>query len=304
MVKIKVPATTANLGPGLDCMGIALDLYNYIELEEVGDGLKINVEGIDNEAIETDENNLVFKAVNKVFEKNNYKYKGLYLHQYNNIPIARGLGSSAACIVGGMLAANKLCGNFLSFDELMGLAVEMEGHPDNIVPAMVGGCVISVHNNSRVQYIKLDMPKELNFIISVPDFNLKTSEARKILPSSVPLKDAVYNISRAALLSAAIAKADEHLYNLFGEDMLHQPYRSSLIPGMNNVIENARKAGAQGAFLSGAGPSIIAVTNKGTKLIANQMEKTFLDHGISSKVIVSKASECGAEILGCGGSSL
>ena len=304
MVRVKVPATTANLGPGFDCMGIALDLYNYIELEETDGGLKIHVEGVDNKVIETDEKNLIFKAVRKVFEKNNYKYKGVCIRQHNNIPMARGLGSSAACIVGGMLAANKICGDLLNFNELMKLAVEMEGHPDNIVPAMVGGCVISVHDNIGVRYIKLDIPKELSFIISVPDFNLKTSEARKILPDTVSLEDAVFNISRAALLSAAIAKADGSFYNLFGEDRLHQPYRSSLIPGMSKVIENAKKAGAKGAFLSGAGPSIIAVTDKETGIIADQMEKTFLNHGITSKTIISKVSEYGAEIIDQGGSDL
>lgn len=301
LVRVKIPATTANLGPGFDCMGIALNLYNYVEIEEIKKGLIIQVKGDGEKSLETNEKNLVFTAANKIFRINNYNYTGLHICLYNNIPIARGLGSSAASIVGGMMAANNISNNILDFDTLMKLAVEMEGHPDNIVPAMTGGFAASVNNNDTIQYIKSEVPEKLRFIVCVPDFNLKTSDARKVLPEEIPLEDAIFNISRAVVLSSAIMKGDTNFFNLFGEDKLHQPYRSKLVPGIKQVMESAKKAGALGAFLSGAGPSIIAITKNDTEIIAQQMMKTFMEHGITSQIIISEASKTGAEVIVHGG---
>lgn len=298
MIKLKVPATTANLGPGFDCMGIALDLYNYIEIEEIDSGLKISIEDDnDRKKVDKDENNLVFKAVKKVFEKVGYRTKGLRIHIKYHIPIARGLGSSAACIVGGMMAANEICGRKLELHELMEMAVEMEGHPDNVVPAIVGSYVISAYTENKVEYLRLDLPEEIRFIIAVPDFELKTSDARRILPEMVSLKDAVFNISRAALLAAAVAEKRYNLFHFFGKDRLHQPYRGKLIPGMDQVMKNAVEEGALGVFLSGAGPSIIALSLKDFEKIGSKMKEIFFLNGIRSTILITGVSKKGAEIL-------
>ncbi len=257
MFKVQVPATTANIGPGFDSLGIALRLYNTIEIEEISEGLVIEASGRDAELIETDEGNLVYKSIRKALEKINYSPKGLYIRQYNEIPISRGLGSSAACIVGGLLAGNMLAGNMLSKQEILELAVEMEGHPDNVAPALLGGMVVSAKSSGATAYIKIPIKETLEFYAAIPDFGMSTKMAREALPQSISLKDAAFNIGRAALLVSAFATGEYDKISIGLEDRLHQPYRLPLLKPLKEIFQQAEEKKLKNIFLSGAGPTIM-----------------------------------------------
>jgi homoserine kinase len=262
MYRVKVPATSANMGPGFDCMGVALDIYNTVAAEEIPEGVVIENHGRDADLIEDDDSNLIYKAMKSVFDKVGYTPKGLKIISYNEIPVARGLGSSAASTAAGLMLANAMAGETLSLEEIIRLGTALEGHPDNIVPALIGGMTISYsQDTSSVGYIKLDFPENLRMLVMVPDFILSTTKARMVLPRQVELGNAVFNISRAALMVAALTAGKlEHLKYAV-QDRLHQPYREKLIPGMQEVFEQAYNAGARGVFLSGAGSTIVAMVD-------------------------------------------
>lgn len=262
MYRVKVPATSANMGPGFDCMGVALDIYNTVAAEEIPEGVVIENHGRDADLIEDDDSNLIYKAMKSVFDKVGYTPKGLKIISYNEIPVARGLGSSAASTAAGLMLANAMAGETLSLEEIIRLGTALEGHPDNIVPALIGGMTLSYsQDTSSVGYIKLDFPENLRMLVMVPDFMLSTTKARMVLPQQVELGNAVFNISRAALMVAALTAGKlEHLKYAV-QDRLHQPYREKLIPGMQEVFEQAYNAGARGVFLSGAGSTIVAMVD-------------------------------------------
>ncbi|HQA47351.1 MAG TPA: homoserine kinase [Bacillota bacterium] len=262
MYRVKVPATSANMGPGFDCMGVALDIYNTVAAEEIPEGLVIENHGRDAGLIGKDDSNLIYKAMKTVFEKVGYIPAGLKITSYNEIPVARGLGSSAASTAAGLILANAMTGETLSLEEIIRLGTALEGHPDNIVPALIGGMTLSYsQDTSSVGYIKVDFPENLRMLVMVPDFMLSTTKARMVLPQQVELGNAVFNISRAALMVAALTAGKlEHLKYAV-QDRLHQPYREKLIPGMQEVFEQAYNAGARGVFLSGAGSTIVAMVD-------------------------------------------
>ncbi|MGI6698157.1 MAG: homoserine kinase [Clostridiales bacterium] len=262
MYRVKVPATSANMGPGFDCMGIALDIYNTVAAEEIPEGIVIENHGRDADLIGKDNSNLIYKAMETVFGKVGYTPTGLKITSYNEIPVARGLGSSAASTAAGLMLANAMTGETLSLEEIIRLGTALEGHPDNIVPALIGGMTLSYsQDTSSVGYIKLDFPENLRMLVMVPDFMLSTTKARMVLPQQVELGNAVFNISRAALMVAALTAGKlEHLKYAV-QDRLHQPYREKLIPGMQEVFEQAYDAGARGVFLSGAGSTIVAMVD-------------------------------------------
>jgi homoserine kinase len=262
MYRVKVPATSANMGPGFDCMGVALDIYNTVAAEEIPEGVVIENHGRDADLIGKDDSNLIYKAMKTVFEKVGYMPTGLKITSYNEIPVARGLGSSAASTAAGLILANAMTGETLSLEEIIRLGTALEGHPDNIVPAMIGGMTLSYsQDTSSVGYIKVDFPENLRMLVMVPDFMLSTTKARMVLPQRVELGNAVFNISRAALMVAALTAGKlEHLKYAV-QDRLHQPYREKLIPGMQEVFEQAYNAGARGVFLSGAGSTIVAMVD-------------------------------------------
>jgi len=262
MYRVKVPATSANMGPGFDCMGVALDIYNTVAAEEIPEGLVIENHGRDAGLIGKDDSNLIYKAMKTVFEKVGYIPAGLKITSYNEIPVARGLGSSAASTAAGLILANAMTGETLSLEEIIRLGTALEGHPDNIVPALIGGMTLSYsQDTSSVGYIKVDFPENLRMLVMVPDFMLSTTKARMVLPQQVELGNAVFNISRAALMVTALTAGKlEHLKYAV-QDRLHQPYREKLIPGMQEVFEQAYNAGARGVFLSGAGSTIVAMVD-------------------------------------------
>lgn len=296
-IKVKVPATTANMGPGFDCLGMALELYNEIHMRLAPGKISIQIEGEGAEDIKRDENNIVWRAAQRVFQEVGFNNPGLWIRLINQIPTSRGLGSSAAAIVGGLVAANQLIGGKLTQDRLLALATELEGHPDNVAPALLGGVVISVLAEGEVHYLKIMPPEGLNTVVAIPDFKLSTHAARDVLPQKVSLKDAIFNLSRVALLVGALCEKRLDLLYIAGQDTLHQPYRSSLVPGMQEVIQAASQAGALNVTLSGAGPTVLALTNSGSEEIGRSMEQAFENAGTSCQIKLLRPAVEGTKIL-------
>ncbi|SJZ53949.1 homoserine kinase [Selenihalanaerobacter shriftii] len=296
MYRVKVPATTANLGPGFDILGMALDFYNIIEVREREEGLKIEIEGLGADELPTDENNLAYQAMDYLFSRTDYSPAGLEINLINQIPLSRGLGSSATVIVGGLVLANCLAGEPFSTDELLNFATKIEGHPDNVAPALLGGVVISVMTeDGEIIYKRLDVPK-LSTVVGIPDFKLSTTEAREVLPAQVIFEDAVFNSSRVALLIASLMSKDYDLLATCFEDRLHQSYRQDLVPGMDSVIKYTKEAGALAVALSGAGPSIIALTLNQEESVGKTMVQTFARHGIEANYKITKPATEGVII--------
>ncbi|MEG1687557.1 MAG: homoserine kinase, partial [Angelakisella sp.] len=239
-----------------DSLGIALQLYNTVELEP-WDG--VLVESLDDAPIPLDQHNLVYKTAKYLFDICGKPLTGLHIRQTNHIPLARGLGSSSACIVAGLLGANRLLGEPLSHGELVNMAAGMEGHPDNSTPAILGGQVTAAMENGKVYYCRQQVKDDLRFVAIIPDFELKTSVARTALPKEISHKDAVYNLSRAALMAASLATGNYQNLRVACEDKLHQPYRLGLIPGASQVLDCCQEFGAYGAYISGAGSTLMAM---------------------------------------------
>lgn len=294
MVKIRIPASTANLGSGFDSLGIALNLYNYVEMEPA-EGCYIS--SADGSKIPTGEDNLIYFSAKKVFEKAGEKFTGLKITEENNIPFARGLGSSSACIIGGVFGANEILGSPFSKDELLNIAAEIEGHPDNVSPALLGGFTVSVMGET-VKYLRADVSDELSFAAFVPPFELKTADARAAMPKEVSISDAVYNLSRSALAAASFVSGDYRNLFFCCEDRLHQPYRLPLIPGGEKIISESIKLGAAAAYISGAGSTIMAVF-KADKKAAESAAKAILssEEFFGWKYFILNADNSGAAAL-------
>ncbi|MFU7517564.1 homoserine kinase [Clostridium sp. HCS.1] len=281
MVKIRVPATSANMGPGFDSLGIAFNLYNEFELSEEGTENKFY--GFKEEFC--NEENIVYKAMITCFEKCKYKPKGIKINLLReDIPISRGLGSSSTCIVAGLLGANNIMGNPLTVNELFKIGVEIEGHPDNIAPAFFGGMVVSVLEDGEALYNKIDIKRGITFVAIIPDFELSTSTARKVLPKKVSLKDAVYNISRVSLMISAFVNGNYDLLKYGCKDAIHEKYRSPLIKNYDLVYNKCISFGALSCFLSGAGPTIMVLIKNDEKEIVNKIRDFLRSENISWKV--------------------
>lgn len=297
MVRVQVPATTANLGPGFDCLGMALKLYNTVELSVTPSGLHIEVEGEGKDDIPGDENNTVYKAAQVVFKLVGYRPPGISIKLVNNIPVARGLGSSSAAIVGGMMAANIISGNTLSEKSILNLAINMEGHPDNVAASVLGGIVVAVPAEEEIKCLRLASPRNIRIVVAIPDFTLATGVSREVLPKQVPMQDAVFNLSRVALLVSTLYTNDLNQLGTAMEDRLHQPYRADLVPGMKKVFAAARLAGAKGIALSGSGPTIIAYADDNVDLIVKAILDTFRQNNVSARSMVLDISPIGASCL-------
>ncbi|HCC00008.1 MAG TPA: homoserine kinase [Ruminococcaceae bacterium] len=258
MIKIQVPATSANIGPGFDSMGLALRLYNRVWMEE-HDGIRIAA--LDDTEVPADENNLIYKTAGFLYELCGKPFSGLSILQENNIPMTRGLGSSSACIVAGLLGANELLDRPLSKSDIVNLAAVLEGHPDNSTPAILGGLTAAVLQESRVYSVKVPISERLKFALFIPDFELKTEVARAALPEQVSHKDAVFNLSRTALMMASLFSGRLENLRVAVEDRLHQPYRIKLIPGAEDIFNLCNQLNAYACCVSGAGPTIMAMVN-------------------------------------------
>ena len=293
---IRVPATTANLGPGFDCLGLALDWWNTIEVETTERGLQIEVNcppGID---IPRNRNNLVVYGIDAVYRLAHQKRPPLRIQMTTHIPIARGLGSSSAAIVGGLVAANALLDNLYSRDELVTLATRIEGHPDNVAPALLGGLMVAAMEGKQVTVARFPVPRELRCVLFIPNAVLLTKKARGILPKRIPRADAIYNASRVALWIAALRERRWEWLDAATQDRLHQPYRAKLVPGMYALFDAAKDAGARGAALSGAGPSIIAFTDHPGEPVARALIQAAQRIGLSGSTRVVGVSPRGADV--------
>ncbi|MFF2480536.1 homoserine kinase [Paenibacillus sp. NPDC058071] len=260
-VIVKVPASTANLGPGFDSLGMALSLYAWIEMS-IADKTTFRLHGEQMKGLPTDRSNLIYKVAQLVFKEAGVHVPELHIEMYSEIPLTRGLGSSASAIVGALVAANALIGSPLSEDKLFQLATAWEGHPDNVGASLFGGIIASAWDGERADYVKLAPPASLSTLVAIPAFQLSTEKARHALPSQLSMADAVFNIGRSSLLVAALATGELGLIRSAMRDRLHQPYRAALIPGMAHILDHACDHGALGAALSGAGPTLIAFVDK------------------------------------------
>ena len=258
-IKVSVPATSANIGSGFDALGLAVTLYNTVTFEE---SEVLDISSADGTRIPRGESNLVYRSAKGLFEKVGKQIPPLKITQTNPIPMARGLGSSSACIIAGLLGANRMLGDVLNTQELLTLATSIEGHPDNVAPALLGGLTSSVFEDGKVYSVKRNVDETLCFAAIVPDYKLLTEAARAALPKEVSHKDAVYNLSRAALVPAAFCEGRHDLLAIATEDKLHQPYRMPLMPGSKEVFDMARLCGAKAVYVSGAGSTVMAVAEK------------------------------------------
>jgi homoserine kinase len=295
-VSVSVPASTANLGAGFDCLALALGLRNTVELWETGQGLEIDVEGEGEGRVALDPSNLIVRSAERVFAKVGQRPAGLRVHAVNGIPLGSGLGSSAATTVGGLVAANALVDGGLSRDDLMRLAWDMEGHPDNAAAALFGGLVLVSATEGELLVRALPAPA-LKVVIALPDVRLSTAEARAALPEQVPLKDAVFNIGHALFTVQALMTDDSALLRWAIADRLHQPYRKKLIPGYDAVAVEARKAGAVAVALSGAGPSLVAFAPDRHVEIAAAMKAAFEAHGgVTGRTFILPVDRQGVQV--------
>jgi homoserine kinase len=291
----RIPASTTNLGPGFDVLGLALQLYSTVTLESSETDTEVVVSGVDADKIPSTPEHIAFQAVELVFNRSGAKRpKGFKLQIENGIPAIRGLGGSGTAILGGLLTANALCDTPFSDEELLNFATELEGHPDNVAASLYGGLVVSAQENAQVYTVRLECPSRLSIVLAIPDFPLSTEQARGVLPTSVGFADAIYNTSRSTLLIASIATGQFEMLHVAMKDRLHQPYRTSLIPGFDDVAESATAAGALSVALSGAGPTIAAYCLEHTKQVAEKMQTAFKKHQIASDIKILKPDARGA----------
>ncbi len=292
MLRLNVPATTTNFGSGFDTFGLALDLFNTFEIEE-SKGFEVHVEGYGQD-LPRDENNLLIKVYKRACKVFGVKERPLKVKQINRVPTARGLGSSATAIVGGIEACLRINNLDVPLEDKLKVAFEFESHPDNLLPAFLGGFVICVQDEERIIYKRLNFPSDISLIFAVPDYEVSTQEARKVLKKSVPIEDAVFNIQRASLLVSALLSKDYSLLKVGVQDRLHQPYRSSLVKGLKEVMSACYREGALAVFLSGAGPTICAMSfEKDRDKVAEVMREVLISLNVEVRILKLKPSERG-----------
>ncbi len=253
MFEVRVPATSGNLGSGFDSLGLALNIYGRFVFEEVP-------------SPPSDKSHLTIKAYQRALQWMNTTGPHLQVQTPQVIPVGKGLGSSAACIVAGVLAARHMSGKNIPTQVLLQMATEIEGHPDNVAPALFGGLVSSGWRDKKVFSGKLPLSKKISFALLIPSFSLSTSKARNVLPKRIPFSDAVYNLSQLGLSISALASGDSELIRHAFDDRLHQPYRFPLIEEADHLIGIAKKSGALAVTLSGAGPSLLLIRQEGDRL--------------------------------------
>ncbi|MEG5014979.1 MULTISPECIES: homoserine kinase [unclassified Microcoleus] len=335
-VTVTVPATTANLGPGFDCIGAALSLYNRFQFSRLEpsatEKLKITVTGQEAPKVKTDDSNLAYQAFIKLYGYLNQSPPPVAIHIDMQVPLARGLGSSATAIIGGLVGANELAGKPLSQVEVMQLAIELEGHPDNVVPALLGGCRLAASNAPPQPPLSkgglreefpltdagltqspplskggqgggswqiCDIPWHPNIVpvVAIPDFELSTAEARKVLPADYSRADAIFNAAHLGLLVRALETGNENWLRCALQDKIHQPYRQSLIKGYEAVQQAALNAGACGMVISGAGPTLLALTDvTNADAVEKAMAAAWMEFGVKAEVRAIGLDTQGAQV--------
>ena len=281
-IHVRVPATSANLGPGFDALGLALALHNEVVAEEA-DRVDVSLRGEGATELAKDGDNTVVRGVRLAYDAAGRPFRGVRLECVNRVPLARGLGSSAAAWVGGLAAGNALLGSPLDRDALLALAARAEGHPDNVAAAIFGGLTVSCVTADAVTAISLPVPRPLQWVVLIPEATNATADARAVLPAAVPRADAVFNVQRVALLLASLQTGRPAALRAALDDRLHQPYREKLFPWMRGVTSAAIAAGALGCVLSGAGPSLLAVVDGGVDggRVARALEEALRRAGVA-----------------------
>jgi homoserine kinase len=297
---VEVPATSANLGPGFDCCGLALELCNRVEVEEIGGTTcEIEIAGCGTTELSRGPDNLVLVAMRHLFAKQGRELPGVRLRQHNAIPLCSGLGSSAAAEISGLVAANELLDRPYTNKELGLVALELENHPDNIIPALEGGLVVAVAQHLRrgwqLDYTRLE-PPPLTAVIATPSLKVETVESRRRLPMRYSRADAVFNIGHAALLVASLVAGDWSALASALDDKIHQPYRLAALEGAPEVIAAAKAAGAIGAVLSGSGPTILALCEGDGEAIATAMKACWQRFGVTVDARCTRPRAAGAVV--------
>ncbi len=299
-ILIKVPATSANLGPGFDSLGLALDLWNEAEFMRA-DHFSLQIQGEGTGRLGTDHKNLIVRSMQKACDWIGQPMPVVSIRCLNRIPLGAGLGSSAAAVLTGLLAANQLVDSPMSEGDLLKLAAEIEHHPDNAAPALMGGLVASIMHAGRVLARPIRIADGIHITVVTPQFDFPTSRARSILPTHVLHSDAVHNVSRAVMVTQALERGDLELLGLVMDDSLHQPYRLPLIPGARQAMDQAKSAGAAAVALSGAGPSLIAFSANQEDGIGLAMKNAFQKEGMSVRIFDLRVSRLGAQISSTNG---
>ena len=298
-VDVRAPATTANLGPGYDCLGMALDLWNSLTVEVLPEGSipSVTVQGEGEGELDTDTQNLTYRAIEFLFNEADAQLPPLSLECRNTIPLSRGMGSSAAAIAGGLVAANHLLDDAFSQDDLLEMAATIEGHPDNVAAAIHGGMRLVVMEDDRLYTAPIRVPSDLQAVLFIPDRRIATTDARRVLPAEISVADAVYNMSRTALLVASMESEHPEYLNIATQDRLHQPYRQTIFPQMKVIFAAARAAGASGVFLSGSGSTIMAFARDRAMTVAYEMFDAARLAGVEGRVEVTQPTDQGAHVV-------
>jgi homoserine kinase len=286
-VMVDVPATTANIGPGFDCLGAALDLGNRFELRVIeggGERFDLIIEGSEGSHLRGGPDNLVYRSAQRVWREAGEQPVALEARVLLAVPPARGLGSSATAIVAGLIGANALVGEPLSREKLLELAIDIEGHPDNVVPSLVGGlCLTARAASNRWRVVRCEWDPAVKAVVAIPTIRLSTSEARRAMPRSIPIPDAVINLGALTLLLQGLRTGNGDLIADGLHDRIHEPYRWGLIQGGRAVREAALAAGAWGCVISGAGPSLLALAPASTaEAVSRAMVQTWAQEGVTS----------------------
>lgn len=299
-VRVTVPSSTANLGPGFDTLGMALQLYSVVEMQ-VSEQTTIELIGKELQGTPTDKSNLLYVIAAELFQQAGLAVPELHIRASSEAPLTRGLGSSAAAIVGALVAANHLAGEPFTRDQLFAMAVKKEGHPDNVGPSFFGGIIVATmpeKEDQPIPYIRLAPPAAMRALVVIPDYALSTEKARNALPQVYSKQDVIYNVGHSSLLVAALVQGRLDLLGQAMGDRLHQPYRAPLVPGLEEILAAATDNGAVGAALSGAGPTILCLTASDSEC---ERLKSFVDqvmrgHGISYQTMVLQPDEHGVQV--------
>jgi homoserine kinase len=283
-VHVRVPATSANLGPGFDALGLALALHNEVIATEA-DRITVALDGEGAASLPSGEDNIVVRGVRLAFAAAGRPFRGCALRCVNRVPLARGLGSSAAAWVGGLAAGNALLGGPLDRAALVALAASAEGHPDNVAAAVLGGLTVSCSGPGGATAVSLRVAGTFRWVVLIPEMTSSTADARAVLPATVPRADAVFNLQRVALLVASLTSGRADTIGVSLDDRLHQPYRSVMFPWMEDVSRAARMAGALGCVLSGAGPALLALVAGDTAGPARAMEQALGRAGLRGSAV-------------------
>lgn len=295
-VTVRVPASTTNLGPGFDALGLALQRYNRLRVELSKGPVRIEVQGEGEGLLEAGADNLVYRAMGRLYDEVGQPHPSVRIRLENSIPVSRGMGSSSTAIVGGLVAANALLGEPLTREQVLALAVELEGHPDNVTPALLGGFQVTSLTEEGLIHLRIPTPSGLRAVVCVPEAAVSTAAARQVLPPHYSRADAVFNIGRVSLLVAALLTGKTEVLRAAMQDRIHQPYRAALIPGFDAAIQGALEAGAVGACLSGSGSTMLALTCGREAEVGEAMVAAVRAAGVQARWLALDVDEEGAVV--------